>query len=173
MQLWVYREQRRRWWGRPRYLVSLKIGVTADEGAAISRHVLWRDELYLSPAAAELDAKTESLLDLATATDGCDVEHVKKRLSLRREALRTALAAERETRIDVASALVGRTVVAHDIVETMMVENGIKSGFAALKSKLDRLAAHERGEEAVIDDGADGAAATGPAEWATARRIKL
>ena len=173
MQLWVYREQRRRWWGRPRYLVSLKIGVTADEGAAIARHVLWRDELYLSPAAAELDAKAESLLDLATAIDGVDAEHVRKRLSLRRDALRTALAAERETRIDVASALVGRTVVAHDIVETMMVENGLKSGFAALKSKLDRLLAHERGEEAVLDDSANTSTTTGPADWAEARRIKL
>ena len=173
MRLWIYREQRRRWWGRPRYLVSIKLGVTEDEGAAIAQHVLWHDELYISPSAAELDAKTESLLDLATAIDGLNAEHIWKRASLRRDALRTALAAERETRLTVASAIAGRTIVAHDIVETMMVENGIRGGFAALKVKLERLWAHERGDEAVIDDTSHAADASNPADWAEARRIKL
>ena len=172
MKLWLYRAQRRRWLGRPRYLLTVRLGVDRVEGAALVRHRLLQDEVYASPSALALDAAMESLLDLSDEVAGHDREAIKKRMSLQRAALAAARAGERETRITIAEALLSTTIVAHDIVELMMVEAGVRGAFAALEAKLARLIAHERGEEDVIEAGSD-AEDTSPAGWGDTRRIKL
>ena len=173
MQLWVYRDQRTRWWGRPRYRVTCKIGLDAEEGGVLLRHKLLRDLLFVSMAGAEYDARCESSLDLANAVEGHDTAAMTKRTALRRAAFAAYHAGQREVRVDVAAALIGHVIVAHDIVECMACENGVRAGFLALKAKCERLLAHERGDEELVHDGVQQTDAAGPEGWAGVRRIKI
>ena len=74
MKLWRSYSERVTGTLRPRYGLTVRLEVTAEESVIICRHALHHDELWAGPAALEADASAESALDLARHETGWDAK---------------------------------------------------------------------------------------------------
>ena len=165
MKLWRSYSERVTGTLRPRYGLTVRLEVTAEERAIIDRHALHDDELWAGPAALEADASAESALDLARHETDWDAKHTAKAITLKSKGIWTALVtANREARITVDQLIEGRTFEADDVVELQMAWGGIKSGTDALKAKLATLKAYDEGfEDLTGDDARD--EGVPPSDW--------
>lgn len=166
MHLYRLLSERRRWFGRRRYRLYLRLELDDTEWALLARQGVLDDELYCSPAADALDAKALSALELAEQTE----DRAKAR-GLRIKGWRLARQAMHEVRCTVRQAAAGVATEADDVAEISMVLAGITAGLKGLQQKHDFLHDIEGGDEAVTP-GAEPKAETspGPAGWFNARR---
>ena len=164
MRLWIGRSETHGWLGRRVYRLSIGLDADAVEREVIARHRLDRAEVWVSPAALQLEAAAESAFERAAAATGWSWAATRRALALNLEGLRHARAGGLEARVTVADLITGTTLEADEVSELTAAEAGIANGFAGLAARVAALVAFEDGEEVVVEPPAEDQGVP-PARW--------
>lgn len=168
MRLLIERSQRRDWLGRRWYQLAITAETNVVEREIFETHALWDVDVYVSPVFVAQEQAAVGCFEASQETEGWGNAVAWRRLRLDREGLAARRASHLESHITVRHLVAGSMHEARDIGELLSLEGGVRTGFDALRQRLEILARYDAGDVLVVnDDTAD--AGVGPTKWITMR----